>query len=135
MPLLLLYKNQMLAEETKVVKRHLQRQNSRLIVAHYLFFDTSLFTLPKILRWGGGAQDLPPPLPPLCACCNCVVAFEYFADTFSGTKFDYPKAAVLVASNTHALFARHTIFPPSTRKATVSGDFLQAGTRNFVNFQ
>ena len=63
MPLLLLYKNQMLAEETKVVKRHLQRQNSRLIVAHYLFFDTLLFTLPKILRGGGGSRPLPTPPP------------------------------------------------------------------------
>ena len=42
------------------MKRHLQRQNSTLIVAdyyyfYYLFFDTLFFTLPKILGGGGGA--------------------------------------------------------------------------------
>ena len=66
--------------------------------------------------------------------CNCVAAFE-FVDTFSGTKFYYLKAAVLIASNADALLARHTIFPPFTRKATVSGDFLQAGTRKYVGYQ
>ena len=59
----------MLAEETvryiinnllRVVKRHLQRQNSRLIVVHYdcfliiYFLTHCFFTLLKILGGGGG---------------------------------------------------------------------------------
>ena len=40
----------------KVVKRHLQRhdQNSRLIVAHYFFFDTLFLHFHKFWRGGGG---------------------------------------------------------------------------------
>ena len=51
----------------KVVKRHLQRQNSTLICFKYIFLGTLLSNFQKF--WGGGGGLKPPlPLPPLRLC-------------------------------------------------------------------
>ena len=47
----------------KVVKRHLQRQNSTLICFNYIFLGTLLLIFQKFWGGGGEAQASPPPPP------------------------------------------------------------------------